>query len=158
MHRVRIGLDRALHGFHGLFRAAEFVIRSRHLIEDLVAILILWVLLEQLFIERDCFKRTFGSCVSSWHFRRRGASIAACRDLILRSCAPLKLLIRFPTARACSCSSRIGLLIWFALRCLSGLWSGHWLRFGLACMYAVFLLQFQVRETANCLGRHRGLR
>src|SRR5712671_5273679 len=156
VHGIRIGAYHTLHGFHGLFGATEFVIRSRHLIEDLVAILILGVLLEQLFIERDRLNRPFGSCVSAWHFRRRSAGIAARRDPALRSCAPLKFLIGFPTARAGSCSGRIGLLIWFALRCLSGLWSRHWLRLALACVYAVLLLEFQVRETTDCLGRHRG--
>src|SRR5216684_6327415 len=65
VHGIWIRANHALHGFHGLFSATEFVIRSRHLIEDLVTILILWVLLEQLFIERDRLKRTFGGRVSS---------------------------------------------------------------------------------------------
>src|SRR6185312_4057577 len=43
-------------------------------------------------------------------------------------------------------------------RYLGGLWSGHWLRLALACVYAVLLLEFQVRKTPDCLGRHRGLR
>src|SRR3979411_2489463 len=67
VHGIRIGAYHALHGFHGLFSATEFVIRSRHLVEDLVAILILWVLLEQLFIERDRLERTFGSCVIAYY-------------------------------------------------------------------------------------------
>src|SRR5207302_5155215 len=158
VYGIRIRANHELHGLHGLFRATEFVIRSRHLVEDLVAILILWVLLEQLFIERDRLKRTFGSCVSAWHFCRHSASIAARRDPALRSCAPLKFLIGFTAPRAGSCSGRIGLLIWFALRRLGGLWGRHWLRLALACAYAVLLLQFQIRETADCLGRHRGFR
>src|ERR1051326_4660385 len=93
VHGIRVRFDRALHGFHGLFSAAELVIRSRHLIEHLVAILILGVLLEQFFIESDCLERTFGSCVSAWYFRWRSASINARRDLALRSCAFLEFLI-----------------------------------------------------------------
>src|SRR5712671_853395 len=156
VHGIRIRANHALHGSHGLFSATEFVIRSRHLIEDLVAILILGVLFEQLFIERDRLERTFGSCVIACYLCRRSTNVAARRDPALRSRAPLKFLIGFPTARAGSCSGRIGLLIWFALRCFSGLWGRHWLRFALPCVYAVLLLEFQVRETTDCLGRHRG--
>src|SRR5262249_56023095 len=46
----------------------------------------------------------------------------------------------------------------FARRYLSGLWSRHWPRLAVACVYAVLLLELQVRETTDCLGRHRGFR
>src|SRR5262249_30734901 len=104
---IRISLDRALHGFHGLVGATEFVIRSRHLIEDLIVVLVIRVLGEQLFIESDRLKRALGSCLSAWYLRRRGDSIAACRNLALRSRTLLEFLIRFPVARA---RSRSGLV------------------------------------------------
>src|ERR1043166_481630 len=160
VHGIRIRFYRALHGFHGLFSTAEFVIRARHLIEHLVAILILWVLLEQLFIKSDCLKGTFGSCVSSRHFRRRGSSVAAGRDLALRSCALLEFLIGFPTAGFRDRGGLVGSAERFARRRLSGFWSRHWfrLRLSLARVYSVFLLEFQVRETPDCLGCHWGFR
>src|SRR6185437_5656326 len=121
-------LYRALHCFHGFFGATQFVIRSRHLLEDLIAILILWVLLEQFFIESDCLKRAFGSCVSARHFRRRSGAGAACRNLALRSRALFEFLIGFATARFGNRASLIGRASRFVRRCLGGLWSRHWFR------------------------------
>src|SRR5207237_5790935 len=50
---TRILADQALDGFHGLIGAAEFVIRPRHLIEDLVAVPVAGVLGEQPIVESD---------------------------------------------------------------------------------------------------------
>jgi hypothetical protein len=72
---IRIRADQALHGFHGLFGAAEFVVRPRHLIEDLVAVLVTGVLGEQAdhrgdrlevdLWDRDRGRRCRGCCAGS---------------------------------------------------------------------------------------------
>src|SRR5262249_6917085 len=158
VHGIRIRAYRALHRFHGLIGATEFVIRSCHLVEDLVIVLVIRVLGEQPFIESDRLKRALGSCVSAHYLRRRSASVAACRNLVLRSRAPLEFLIRFSTGGARSRGALTGSAGRFARRSLGGLWSGHRPRLAVACVYAVLLLELQVRETTDCLRCHRGLR
>ena len=99
VHGIRIRADQALHGFHGLIGAAEFVVRARHLIEDLVAVLITGVLGEQPIIESDRLERPRGICAGAYRVGR-GGGVGACRNRGLRCRAPLEILIGFPQAGA----------------------------------------------------------
>ena len=54
---MRIRGDQALHRLHGLFGAAELVVRPRLLVEDLVVVLVSRVLGEQPVVERDRLER-----------------------------------------------------------------------------------------------------
>src|ERR1700727_4104819 len=64
VHGIRIRAYGAFHGFHGFIGATEFVVRSCHLIENLVVVLVIRVLREQLFIESNRLKGAPGSCLS----------------------------------------------------------------------------------------------
>src|SRR5258707_15005207 len=57
---MRVRADQALHGFDGLFGAAELVVRPRLLIEDLVALFVVRVLGQQPVVEGDRLERTRG--------------------------------------------------------------------------------------------------
>src|SRR5262249_55638584 len=146
-----------LHGFHGFIGATQLVIRSRHLVEDLVTILVTRVLGEQPFIESDRLDGALRSRFSANYLCRRGG-VAACPDPALRSRAPLEFLIGLPTAGSCNRSGLIGSAGRGLRRYLRRLWSGHGPRLAFVCVYAVLLLEFQVRETTDCLRCHRRLR
>src|SRR5262252_7993519 len=64
-----IRADQALHCLDGLFGAAELVVRPRHLIEDLIAVLVAGVLGEQPIVESDRLEWTFGICTSGQRVR-----------------------------------------------------------------------------------------
>src|SRR6185312_1881355 len=120
---IRIRAYGALHGFHGLIGTAEFVVCSGHLIKNLGTVLVIRVLGEQLFIVSNRFEWALGSCVSSWHVRRCGGTIVACRNLALRSDALLEFLIRFAMTGPRNRRGLIGSTRWSTGRCLGGLWS-----------------------------------
>ena len=155
---MRIRAYQALHRFHGLIGAAEFVVRPRLLIEDLVSVLVIRVLGQQPVIESDRLEGTRGSCISAHRPRRRGASVAARQDPALRGRAPLEILIGFPQAGAGDRRGRIGPVGLRARECLGGLRVGHFPRPGVARAYPELLLDLQVRETPHRLRSHRGLR
>ncbi len=92
---MRIRADYALHGLDGLVGAAELVVGSRHLIEDLVAVLVAGVLGEQPIVESDRLEWTLGICASAHHVRRGGATVTARQHSWLRGRAPLEILIGF---------------------------------------------------------------
>src|SRR5712664_2419673 len=81
-----IRADQALHCLDGLLGAAKFVVRPRHLIEDLVAVLVTGVLGEQPIVESDRLEWTVGICTSAHRVRRRGVGVAARQDSGLRCC------------------------------------------------------------------------
>src|SRR5204862_7769774 len=91
----------ALHGFHGLIGAAEFVVCPRHLIEGLVAVVVTGVLGEQPIVESDCLEWTLGI----------RAGVAARRDPAIRGRAGLDILVGFPQAGDGSGRGRVG-LVW----------------------------------------------
>src|SRR5260370_7304680 len=97
---MRIRADYTLHGLDGLVGAAELVVRPRHLIEDLVAVLVTGVLGEQPIVESDRLEGTLGICASAYRIRRRGAGVTARQDSGLRCRAPLEILIGFVQWRA----------------------------------------------------------
>src|SRR5499425_710217 len=97
---MRIRADQALHCLDGLFRAAELVVRPRHLIEDLVAVVVTGVLAEQPIVESDRLEWTVGICASAHRVRRRGAGVTTRQDSGLRCCAPLEILIGFVQTHA----------------------------------------------------------
>src|SRR5437879_6969123 len=105
---MRIRADQALHCLDGLFGAAELVVRPRHLIEDLVAVLVTGVLGEQPIVESDRLKWTVGICASPHRVRRGGAVVTARQDSGLRCRAPLEILIGFRQTSAGSRRGRIG--------------------------------------------------
>ena len=138
----------ALHGFHGLVGAAELVVRPRHLIEDLVAVLVTGVLGEQPIVESDCLEWRLG----------RQAGISGRWDLALRGRAAFEILIGFPQAADGSRRGRVGPAGLRVREWRSGLRSGHLPRPAVHCAYPELLLELQVRETAHRLRCHRGLR
>src|SRR5260221_6082332 len=75
-----IRADQALHGLDGLLGAAKFVVRPRHLIEDLVAVLVTGVLGEQPIVESDRLEWTVGICTSAHRVRRRGVGVTTRQD------------------------------------------------------------------------------
>src|SRR5712664_104159 len=92
---MRIRADYALHGLDGLVGAAELVVRPRHLIEDLVAVLVIGVFGEQPIVESDRLEWTLGICASTHRSRRGGSGVTASRYFCLRGRAPLEILIGF---------------------------------------------------------------
>src|SRR5260370_23382606 len=101
---MRIRADYTLHGLDGLVGAAELVVRPRHLIEDLVAVLVTGVLGEQPIVERDRLEWTFGICAGAYRVSRRSAGVAARQDFGLRGRASLEILVGF--SQTCASSSR----------------------------------------------------
>ena len=79
VHGMRIRPDQALHRRHGLFGPTQLVVRPRHLIEDLVAVLVARVILEQLLIEGDRLERARGIHAGRQRARLRGVGAAARR-------------------------------------------------------------------------------
>src|SRR6266567_1944398 len=136
---MRIRADQLLHGFHGLISAAEFVVGSRHLIENLIAVLVTGILGEQPLIESDCLDGTFGSSLSAHHPRQGSVGVAACENGAFRCCAPLKLPIGFPRAGAGNCGGLIGRVGWRGRKGLSGLRCGNFPRLEVARVYAALL-------------------
>src|SRR6267378_6359387 len=155
---MRIRADYALHCLDGLFGAAELVVRPRHLIEDLVAVLVIGVFGEQPIVERDRLEWTFGICARAHRVRRGSASVTARQDSGLRSRAPLEILIGFPQTYAGSCRGRIRTAGPRAREYRGGLRSGHFPRLGVARANTELLLELQVREAPHRLRSHCGLR
>ncbi len=155
---MRIRADQLLHGFHGLISAAEFVVGSRHLIENLIAVLVTGILGEQPLIESDCLDGTFGSSISAHHPRQGSVGVAAWENGAFRCCAPLKLPIGFPRAGAGNCGGLIGRVGWRGRKRLSGLRCGNFPRLEVARVYAELLLDLQVRKAPHCFRSHRCLR
>src|SRR2546422_1165237 len=155
---MRIRANQALHCLDGLFGAAELVVRPRHLIEDLVAVLVPGVLGEQPIVESDRLEWTVGICASAHRVRRRGAGVTARQDTGLRCRAPLEILIGFLQTRAGSRRGRIGTAGPRAREYPGGLRSGHFPRLGATRAYPELLFELQVRETPHRLRSHRGLR
>src|SRR5437867_12140977 len=82
LHFVAVGgmwirANQAHHALDNLFGAAELVVRPRHLIEDLVAVLVTGVFGEQPVIESDRLQWTFGICARAHRVRRGSASVTA---------------------------------------------------------------------------------
>ena len=135
---MRIRADQALHRLDGLFGAAEFVVRPRLLIEDLVSVLVIRVLGQQPVIESDRLEWT----------RRdlrqrvlRPPSAGVCRkDPALRGRAALEILIGFPQAGAADSRGRTGRVGLRARECLGGLRGRHFPRLGVARAYSELLL------------------
>src|SRR3989441_4076330 len=155
---MRIRADQALHCLDGLFGAAELVVRPRHLIEDLVAVLVTGVLGEQPIVESDRLEWTVGICARAHRVRWRGASVTVRQDSGLRCRAPLEILIGFQQTRAGSHRGRIRAAGPRRREYPGGLRSGHSPRLGVARAYPELLFELQVRETPHCLRSHRGLR
>src|SRR5260370_6620683 len=154
---MRIRADYTLHGLDGLVGAAELVVRPRHLIEDLVAVLVTGVRGEQPMVESDGVEWTFGICAGAHRVSRRSAGVAARQDSGLRGRASLEILVGFPQTCASSCRGRIRTAGPRAREYRGGLRRGHFPRLGLARAYPQLLFQLQVRETPHRLRSHRGL-
>ena len=152
---MRIRAYQAFHGVHGLFGAAELVVRPRHLIENLVAVLVTGVFGEQPIIESDRLEWTDGICAGAKWVRREGV---VRQVLTLRGRAPLEILIGFLQAGGGGRRVRISIAGQRVRQCLGGLRSGHFPRLSVARAYPELLLELQVRETPDRLGSHRGLR
>src|SRR5262249_35961055 len=147
----------ALHGCHGLIGAAEFVVGPRHLIEDLVFVLVIRVLGQQLVIERDRLEWALGICARGQSVFWRGSG-GTRQDAAVGGGATLEILMRFPRTGT---GERGGIIRARSLRTHE--WLGrrrgsHFLRFGGARAYAELLLDFQIGETPHRFGSHRGLR
>src|SRR2546429_3936792 len=142
----------------GLFGAAEFVVRPRHLIEDLVAVLVTGVFGEQPIVKSNCLEWTFGICASAHRVRRGSASVTDCQDSGLRGRAPLEILIGFFYTRTGSWRGGIRTPGPRACEYRGGLRSGHFPRLGVARANPELLLKLQVREAPHRLRSHRGLR
>src|SRR5205807_4444650 len=155
---MRIRANQALHCLDGLFGAAELVVRPRHLIEDLVAVLVTGVFGEQPIVESDRLQWTFGICARAHRVRRGSASVTAHQDSGLRGRAPLEILIGFPQTYAGSCRDRIRTAGPRAREYRGGLRSGHFPRLGVARANTELLLELQVREAPHRLRSHGGLR
>src|SRR5437899_1160098 len=155
---MRIRADQALHCLDGLFGAAEFVVRPRHLIEDLVAVLVTGVFGEQPIVKSNCLEWTFGICASAHRVRRGSASVTDCQDSGLRGRAPLEILIGFFYTRTGSWRGGIRTPGPRACEYRGGLRSGHFPRLGVARANPELLLKLQVREAPHRLRSHRGLR
>src|SRR5260370_42524019 len=140
---MRIRADYTLHGLDGLVGAAELVVRPRHLIEDLVAVLVTGVFGEQPIVESDRLQWTFGICALAHRLRRGSASITAHQDSGLRGRAPLEILIGFPRTYAGSCRGRIRTAGPRAREYRGGFRSGHFPRLGGARANTVLLPQLQ---------------
>src|SRR5260370_25190811 len=154
---MRIRADYTLHGLDGLVGAAELVVRPRHLIEDLVAVLVTGVLGEQPIVESDRLEWTFGICAGAHRVSRRSAGVAARQDSGLRGRASLEILVGFPQTCASSCRGRIRTAGPRAREYPGGLRSGHFppLRIALACPGLLF--EVQVPATPHRLLGRRGL-
>ncbi len=150
--------DQALHGGHGLFGPAQLLVRPRHLIEDLVAVLVTWIVLEQPFIEGDRLERTRRIHVNAHRVRGRGAGVAARPSPAVRGRALLEILIGFPRGGAGDRRGRMGRAGLRARGCLCEQRGGQLPRPAVARAYTELLLDLQVRETAHRLRSHRGLR
>src|SRR5258708_20341969 len=142
---MRIRADYTLHRRDGLVSGAELVVRPRHLIEDLVAVLVTGVLGEQPIVERDRLEWTFGICAGAYRVSRRSAGVAARQDSGLRGRASLEILVGFPQTCASSCRGRIGTAGPRAREYRGGLRSGHFPRLGLSRPYPQLLFDVQVR-------------
>src|SRR5580765_2294701 len=154
---MRIRANQALHCLDGLFGAAELVVRPRHLIEDLVAVLVTGVLGEQPIVESDRLEWTLGICASAHRVRRGGTGVTARQDSGLRCRAPLEIKIGFQQTGSGSRRGRIGTAGSRAREYLGGLRSSHFPRLGIARAYSELLFELQVRETPDRLRSHRGL-
>src|SRR5258707_3813931 len=154
---MRIRADQALHCLDGLCVAAELVVRPRHLIEDLVAVLVTGVLGEQPIVESDRLKWTAGICASAHRVRRRGAGVTVRQDSGLRCRAPLEILIGFLQTRAGSRRGRIGTGGPRAREYLGGLRSGHFPRLGATPADPRLLFELEGRETPHPPPGHPGL-
>src|SRR5260370_37129268 len=151
-----IRASQTLHRLDGLVGAPELVVRPRHLIEDLVAVLVTGVLVEQPIVESDRLEGTLGICASAYRIRRRGTDVTARQDSGLRCRAPLEILIGFVQWRAGS--GRIGSACPRAREYLGGLRGGPFERLGVARTYPELLLELQVREAPHGFRSHRSLR
>src|SRR5689334_21585272 len=136
---MRIRTNQALHSRDGLFGAAEFVVRPRHLLEDLIAVLVTEVFGEQAIVKSDRLEWTFGICASAHRVRRGSASVTDCQDSGLRGGALLEILIGFLYTRTGSWRGGIrtpgprAREYRGGLRC--GLRCGHFPRLGVARAY-----------------------
>src|SRR5260370_36191498 len=155
---MRIRADYTLHGLDGLVGAAELVVRPRHLIEDLVAVLVTGVLGEQPIVESDRLEWTFGICAGAHRVSRRSAGVAARQDSGLRGPASLEILVGFPQTCASSCSGRIRTAGPRAREYRGGLRRGRFPRRRIGRPYASALFYLQVPGTPHRLRSHRGLR
>src|SRR5262249_54696239 len=154
---TRIRAYQALHGCHGLIGAAQFVVRPRHLIEDLVFVLVIRVLGQQLVIESDGLEWALGICASGQSVLWRGSGVAR-QDAARRGRTALEILIGFPLAGTGERRGLIGARGLRAHEWLARLRGGHFPRFGAASAYAELLLDFQIGKTPHRLRSHRGLR
>src|SRR5258708_25446947 len=140
---MRIRADYTLHGLDGLVGSAELVVRPRHLIEDLVAVLVTGVLGEQPIVERDRLEWTFGICAGAYRVSRRSAGVAARQDFGLRGRASLEILVGFSQTCASSCHGRIRTAGPRARADRGGLRSGHFAPLGNSRAYPEMPFEFQ---------------
>src|SRR5215468_2066196 len=152
---MRIRADQALHCLDGLFRTAELVVRPRHLIEDLVAVLVTGVFGKQPIVDSDRLEWTIGICAITHRDRWRGAGAITRQNSGLRCRSPLEILIGFVQT---SCSVRIGTAGSWAREYLGGLRGGQFPRLGVARTYPELLLDLQVREAPHGFRSHCSLR
>jgi hypothetical protein len=151
---MRIRPDQALHRRHGLFGAAKLVVRPRHLVQDLVAVLVARIVLEELFIKGDRLERTRRIRAAGQHSRPRGVGAVARRYPVLRGRALLEVLIGFARCGAGGLRGQIGRRLLPLFACLGGLRGGHRTRLAVARTDAELLLELQVRKATHRFRRH----